>query len=110
MAEQVDLLKNGSAGDLERMSEQYGVKRMLGWKLEEIRESSVTVRSAATGETRELPADTVLMAVGMRPRRKEALRFAHVCPETAVSIIGDASQSGDIRDAVFHAFEAVRFL
>ena len=110
MAAEVDLLKNGSAGDLERMSEKYGVNRLLGWKLEEIREASVMIRSAATGETREIPADTVLMAVGMRPRRKEALRFAHVCPETSVAVIGDASQSGDIRDAVFHAFEAVRFL
>ena len=75
-----------------------------------IREASVLIRHTATGETREIPADTVLMAVGMRPRRREALRFSHVCPETAVSVIGDASRSGDIRDAVFHAFEAVRFL
>ena len=110
MAQQVDLMGNGSSGDLERLSDQYGVTRLLGWALGEIRDGSVVIRQAETGLTRQLPADTVLMAVGMRPRRLEAMQFAHVCPETSFFIVGDAYASGDIRDAVFHAFEAVRYL
>ena len=110
MAEFVNLAANGSAGDLEVLSEKYGVTRMLGWALKEIGEKSVKAQNVKTGEVRELPADTVLMAVGMRPRQSEALKFAHVCPETSVHIIGDASMSGDVRDAVFHAFEACRYI
>ena len=63
-----------------------------------------------TGEKQEFPADTVLMAVGMKPRRDAALKFYHCCPETNFFIIGDASESGDIRDAVWSAFEAARYL
>ena len=55
-----------------------------------------------------VPADTVLMAVGMKPRRAQALQFAHLCPETSFYIIGDAVKSGEIRDAVFQAFEVTR--
>ena len=48
------------------------------------------------------------MAVGLKPRRQVALGFAHLCPETNFFIIGDASASGDIRDATFQAFEVAR--
>ncbi len=110
MAKRVDLMRTGAESDLLRMSEENGVTRMLGWKLTEIRDHSVLAENADSGEVREIPADTVLMAVGMKPRRSLALEFAHLCPETSFYIIGDASQSGEIRDAVFNAFEAVRYL
>jgi len=110
MAETVDLDKNGSSGDLIRMSDHYGVKRMMGWKLVSIEDDRVVAENVESGEQLTINADTVLMAVGMRPDRKEALKFAHSCPETGFYIIGDASESADIRDAVFHAFEAARFI
>ena len=108
MAERVDLYRTGAAADLLALSEEYGVTRMLGWKLIEITDHSVIVESTATGETKSIPADTVLMAVGLKPRRKEALSFASLCPATSFYIVGDAAQSGDIRDAVFQAFEVAR--
>ena len=59
----------------------------------------------------DLPdADTVLMAVGMKPRRAEAMKFANSCNATEFFIIGDASMSGDVKDATFHAFEAARYI
>ena len=61
-----------------------------------------------TGKVLGIPADTVLMAVGMKPRRAEALKLAHLCPETSFYIIGDAVRSGEIRDAVFQSFEVTR--
>ena len=70
----------------------------------------MTAEYPDTGEKRVIPADTVLTAVGMKPDRQAALAFAHVCPETEFFIIGDADQSGDIRDAVFQAFEVARFM
>ncbi len=108
MAEQVDLMRTGAASDLLEMSESRGVERLLGWQVLEILDLGVRIRSSRTGEERTLPADTVLMAVGMKPRRKEALAFAHLCPETSFFIIGDAMRSGEIRDAVFQAFEVTR--
>ena len=107
MAEKVDLMKNGSFGDLERMSAQQGITRLLGWRLLEIGEREVLAENAA-GERKTIPADTVLMAVGLRPRAEDALRFAHACPESGFYIVGDAAASGDIRDAVFQAFELCR--
>ena len=108
MAEQVNLFRTGAASDLMDKSEKGGVVRMLGWKLAEIRDGSVLVEQVSTGEKKVIPCDTVLMAVGMKGRRAEALRFAHVCPESSFYIIGDAAGGGDIRDAVFQAFEVTR--
>ena len=45
---------------------------------------------------------------GVTPEREAALRFAACCPPTGFYIIGDAAESGDIRDAVFQAFEVCR--
>ena len=108
MAEQVDLFRTGAASDLLALSEENHVTRLLGWKLCEIADDGVRIRNGRTGEEKTIPADTVLMAVGMKPRRAEALRFAHLCPETSFHIIGDAVKSGEIRDAVFQAFEVTR--
>ena len=108
MAEQVDLFRTGAASDLLALSEASHVTRLLGWKLCEITDDGVRIQNGRTGEEKYLPADTVLMAVGMKPRRAEALEFSHLCPETSFYIIGDAVRSGEIRDAVFQAFEVTR--
>ncbi|MCQ2452052.1 MAG: FAD-dependent oxidoreductase [Oscillospiraceae bacterium] len=110
MAKEVDLMRTGAGLNLLQMTKQYGVNRLLGHKLLAIEPDCVKAENRETGEVLTIPADTVLMAVGMRPRRQVALQFAHSCPETSFHIIGDAASSGDIRDAVFHAFEATRFV
>ena len=108
MAERVDLFRTGAASDLLSMSDEYGVERLLGWKLLEVKDDCILAENVKTGEQKSIPADTVLMAVGLKPRRSVALGFAHLCPETSFFIIGDAQQSGDIRDATFQAFEVAR--
>jgi NADPH-dependent 2,4-dienoyl-CoA reductase/sulfur reductase-like enzyme len=108
MAEQVDLFRTGAASDLLALSEENHVERLLGWQLLEITDDGVRIRQVKTGEEKALPADTVLMAVGVKPRRSAALQFAHLCPESSFYIIGDAVKSGEIRDAVFQAFEVAR--
>ena len=108
MAERVDLFRTGAASDLLSMSDEYGVERLLGWKLLEVKDDCIEAENVKTGEKKTIPADTVLMAVGLKPRRSVALSFAHLCPETSFFIIGDANQSGDIRDATFQAFEVAR--
>ena len=109
MAKEVNFT-NGAAWDLENLSRKNGVTRLLGWKVVELVKEGVVVEHGTDKERKLLPADTVLMAVGMKPQMKEAMAFAHVCAETSVHIIGDAYCSGDIRDAVYHAFETARFI
>ncbi|NLO47835.1 MAG: FAD-dependent oxidoreductase [Clostridiales bacterium] len=110
MDKKVNLMKTGAMADLLEMSDKNGVKRYLGWKLTTILDKSVIAVNTETGEERTFAADTVLMAVGLKPRRDKALAFCHSCPETSFYIIGDCRESGDIRDAVFSAFEATRYL
>ena len=58
---------------------------------------------------REIEADTVLLAVGMKPRNEEAWKFLGCCPESNFFVIGDCQASGDIRDAVHGAFDSLRY-
>jgi NADPH-dependent 2,4-dienoyl-CoA reductase/sulfur reductase-like enzyme len=110
MANEVSLRSTGAEYDLLQLSERYGVRRLLGWKLVEIGDGRVTAENVNSGETRDFPADTVLMAVGMKPRLSEALRFYHCCPETNFFMVGDCGGGGDIRDAVKTAFDAARYI
>lgn len=96
--------------DLLDLCREHGVVRMGGWKPVEIRPSSVIAENLSTGAQVELPADTVLMATGLRPRTELARRFARCCPATNFYVIGDAVFSGDVRDTVWQAFEVARFL
>ncbi len=92
------------------MLEQYGIQRFLGWKSLEITESGVIAQNIDTGEKREFKADSVLFAAGMRSRRKAALEFYDCCPATSFYIIGDCAEVGEIRGAVWTAFEAARYI
>lgn len=106
----VSLMSTGAQYDLLRMTEEYGVTRALGRKIVEIKDDCVIAENAETGQTEVYPADTVLMAAGMKPRHAEAIKFMHCCPETNVFLIGDCANSGEIRDAVRSAFDAARNL
>jgi 2,4-dienoyl-CoA reductase-like NADH-dependent reductase (Old Yellow Enzyme family)/thioredoxin reductase len=110
MADKVSLRSTGAEYDLMQMSAEYGVKRLLGWKLREIKDGCVTAEDVNTGELKDFAADTVLLAVGMKPRQKEALRYYHTCPETNFFMVGDCAGGGDIRDAVKTAFDAARYI
>ena len=110
MAKDVAALRNNAGTDLMLLSEENGVTRMLGTALRKITPTHVVAENLDTGELLEIPADTVLMAVGMKPRRTEAMKFADCCNATEFFIIGDAHMSGDIKDATFHAFEAARYI
>lgn len=110
MADYVNLMETGAAADLLSLSDEQGVNRFLGWKLVEILDDAVIAENVKTGEKREFIADSVLMAAGMKPRREEALRFYHCCPETSFIMVGDCYETGDIRNATWSAFEAARYI
>ena len=56
------------------------------------------------GTDNEISADTVVMAVGTKPRTKAALAFTSIAPEVAV--VGDCYEAGNIMTAVRSAFGA----
>ena len=112
----IDMDKNCSLRDtgadyiLGLMIKENNLRRELGWKLLEITDNSVIAENVDTGEKWEIPADTVLFAVGMKPKNAEAWRFYGCCPKSEFFIVGDCRDSGDVREAVHGAFDSLRFL
>jgi NADPH-dependent 2,4-dienoyl-CoA reductase/sulfur reductase-like enzyme len=68
--------------------ESAGVTCKLDHRLTEIREDRIVCVDGASGETVEIPADTVLLATGMRARRQTAVALRPSAPATAVWIGG----------------------
>ena len=77
-----------------------------GINLTEILDDKVVCEETATGRTVEFPADTVLIAIGMKPLQEAADSLRRCAPETEVRIVGDAEEVGNICTAVNTAFQA----
>lgn len=78
-----------------------GVKIMTLKKLTEIRDNEVVLTDSKSGETTVIPADAVVLAMGVRPERSLAEQvldeFDHV------TLVGDVSRTGQIADAMREA-------
>ena len=86
----------------------YGTKVLASTKLVSINEGSVTVANAKTGAKEELPADTVVLSMGVRPVNG---LFGELREEMEnVFAVGDACASGRIADATKSAYQAVMSL
>ena len=77
-----------------------------GLELTEILDDKIICRNSSTGYMVEFPADTVLIAVGIKPLRAVAESMRRCAPETEVRIVGDAEEVGTISTAVNTAFKA----
>ena len=66
----------------------------LGHKLLEVTDDAVICQDVKTGETVTIPADTVLLAMGVRPRIAEANSLRRACPETNSFLVGDCLYVG----------------
>lgn len=80
----------------------YGTEFMLGTKLEEIEDGSVTVKSADGRKTQIVPCDAVVLAMGVKPvnaleKQLKEKGINAVC-------VGDASHGGTIGNATQSAF------
>lgn len=78
-----------------------GVKILTLKKLTEIRDSEVVLTDSKSGEATVIPADAVVLAMGVRPERSLAEQvldeFDHV------TLVGDVSRTGQIADAMREA-------
>ena len=72
---------------------------MKGMKLTAVEDGSVTIADTKTGEETGIPADLVILAMGVRSDRPdyEALREAY---DDKLILVGDSCRPGQIYDAL----------
>lgn len=103
-----DMLLNGSSlinrFALQSLLMRNKVKVVAHTKLEAIEANSVkTINHKLQWQTME--ADTVVLALGMKPRKASIEALRHCLPETEVYIIGDGHQVGNVYTAVHAGFD-----
>ena len=91
--------------------QELDIPVLLGHRLAEITDEAVLCENVKTGEQRSLPADTVLLALGVKPRHAEADALRHSCPETDAYLIGDCLYAGkNIAAATLGALKAAAYM
>ena len=103
-----EALLNGSSLNnrfsLQSLLMKYGVKVVTNTKLEEITDKGIkTINSRI--QWVEYEADTVVLALGMRPRKDVINNLRCALPETEVYIIGDGKEIGNVYSAVHSGFD-----
>ncbi|MFC2066934.1 FAD-dependent oxidoreductase [Chloroflexota bacterium] len=104
----VEMLNDVATGmpDVDRLSllislERLGVSVMTMTSAESVTDGTVTV--SRKGKARQLPADTVVLAAGLKPNRGVADSLKGKVPE--IFVIGDSSEPGRILEAIRDGFE-----
>lgn len=103
-----EALLNGSSlinrFSLQSLMMKHGVKVITNTKLEEITDKGIkTINSKF--QWKEFEADTVALALGMKPRKDTIATLRHAIPETEVYVIGDGKQIGNVYTAVHAGFD-----
>ncbi len=73
-------------------------------QLSAVEEGCVTVRDVKTGEETKIPADTVILAMGVRSNRPDAEAFREAFGEKLI-FVGDTARPGQIYDALHSAHD-----
>ncbi len=95
----------GSGGEFMKIMAERNIPVHYSTKLLEVQADKVICENVETGERVEYPADTVLLAAGMKAKLDEADSLRHCAPESDVFIIGDAKRAATISEAVNEAFQ-----
>jgi 2,4-dienoyl-CoA reductase-like NADH-dependent reductase (Old Yellow Enzyme family)/thioredoxin reductase len=82
--------------------EEHRVNILDQTKLEEINDAGVVVIDKAWNR-RAIPADTVVLSLGFRPRKDAAAQFASLVPD--VRFVGDCVRVGDVYGAIHGGFD-----
>ena len=79
---------------------------LYGMALQEVKDDCIVAKDGKSGELKEIKADTVLLAMGIRPNFELVDELRHSCAETSVAIVGDCNnKAGSISEAVNQAFQ-----
>lgn len=88
---------------LQSLLMKHKVKVIANTKLEAITEKGIrTINNRF--EWKDYEADTVAIAIGMRPRKDVVANLRHELPETEVYVIGDGKEIGNVFTAVHAGF------
>ena len=104
MAGESEIMKDAALVSRIWIQELLGHKNAeirTGLKLEEITDEGVLVSDRVSGRY-EIPADTVVLSLGMKSREEEASMFEGLAPD--VYMIGDCKRPGNLMAAVHQAF------
>lgn len=94
---------------LKALIEELGVQVVTGRRIVAVtEEGAVTEPASGDGKVELIPADTVVMSIGMRPNRSMRADFAGM--GIAVYEVGSGRQPGSIYEAIHDAFEVVYYL
>ena len=85
-----------------------GAGFVLSHALAEVNNEGAVIRDVKTGETKTLPVDAVVLAVGVRPERSLLVELK--AKNLRVITVGDAEKGGTIGNACHSAFNAVKDL
>jgi NADPH-dependent 2,4-dienoyl-CoA reductase/sulfur reductase-like enzyme len=102
----LDACGDGGGRMLLEMARELGVEIRLSTRLERIGEDAVRCLDLKSGEEIGIPADTVLLALGMKANTRVVEALYHTVPETEVYVVGDAARPAQIAEAVNSAFGA----
>ena len=106
---------NNSAGhavamELTGLIRDLDIPVRLDCRLVEVTDNSVICLHMKTNERIEIPADTVLLAVGMTENHYVADSLRRCAPETEVFVVGDALEAGTVATAVMSGFKAAAYI
>jgi NADPH-dependent 2,4-dienoyl-CoA reductase/sulfur reductase-like enzyme len=102
---------SGGAAEFFAIIKELDLDVRLGHKLLEVTPEEVVCENVETGERVRIPADTVLLAMGVKPRWAEADKLRLACPGTNAFLIGDCLYVGDnIKGATSGALTAAAYL
>jgi NADPH-dependent 2,4-dienoyl-CoA reductase/sulfur reductase-like enzyme len=85
---------HGGAAEFLALVEELKLDVRLSHRLLEVTPEAVLCENTATGEKLSIPADTVLLAMGVRARWAEADELRRACPETSSFLVGDCLYVG----------------
>lgn len=89
---------------LQSLLMKNGVKIITDTKLEEITDKGIkTINSNFQRD--EYIADTIVLAMGMKPRKKKITELRSLLPPTDVFVVGDGRKVGDVYTAVHNGFD-----
>ena len=113
MASDMSSLQSGAGAvfmECQRRIDELSIPIHLNHKLEEITDDAVVSVDTEKSKRVEFSANTVLLAIGMRPRWELADSLRHCAPETEVFIVGDAVTPGQLGPAIMSAFRAAAYI
>ncbi len=85
---------------------EAGVRIVTNTRMQAITDSGVKTIDTAFRE-KEYPADTVVLATGMRARREKVAELRRLIPETEVCVIGDCLRPRSLAAATHEGFNVV---